>query len=137
MSESEADVGQRVKVANYIRKVWPQYNVLNNGWIVWWADVTPPRTEIHTHMHVNTVRGHKRRGAIVRHPDVMVVDPMARAGHGIRLVIEIDGAVHDDKIVETERRNVDYAMFGVPVITLEPSDLEMDAWREEIRRGIA
>ena len=134
-----SDVEDRSRVASYIKKVWPQYDVVNNGWIVWHTGVTPPTTSVHAHMTHQGVRGAKSRGDVVRHPDVMVVDPMARTGHGIRLVVEIDGAVHDDKIVDTERRNIDYAMFGVPVVQVRPAELDdkNGLWRRRIREGMA
>jgi len=135
-----SDVDDRVKVTSYMQKLWPQFDIYNNGWITWWTNVTPPVTEIHQHMSLQAVRNARGRGAIVRHPDVMAVDPLARSGHGIRLVVEIDGDVHDARLEATERRNIDYAMFGVPVVILRPGEIHREkdgAWRESIREGMA
>lgn len=134
-----SDVDDRVRVATYMRKVWPQFDIINNGWITWWTRVTPPTTEVHEHMDLMAVRAARQRGAVVRHPDVMAVDPMARQGHGIRLVVEIDGDVHDARLEETERRNLDYAMFAVPVVVLRPGEINSQKdgrWREAIREGM-
>jgi len=134
-----ADVDDRVKVASFMRRVWPQFDIVNNGWIVWWPDTAPPLTETHPAMTDAAVRQARRRGGIVRHPDVMALDPMARGGGAIRLVVEIDGDVHEDRLAATERRNIDYATFGVPVVVVTPQMLRTHdgvGWRAVIREGM-
>lgn len=54
----------------------------------------------------------------------------------LRLVVEIDGGVHDHKATATEERNNDYIRAGVPFIAVSKSDCEARKvdWIAELER---
>ncbi len=56
----------------------------------------------------------------VRNPDIILIDK--KTGK-LMLVIEIDGLIHVKKFLDTEERNQDYFLAGVPFTAI--SDLEV------------
>ena len=130
------DLEDRVAVANYVRKMWPMMRVINNGWVAWRLD-RDPRPEVYEHMQHEGVRLIKRHGGVVRHPDIMVVDPHVKGGPKIRLVIEIDGAVHHSKQTRTQVRNLEYSNFGVPLLVLQGEHVtDSYDWRGRVREAM-
>lgn len=56
-----------------------------------------------------------------RNPDLILID--IKTGE-LKLVIEIDGSVHDHKLVDTEKRNEQYKKAGIPLLVI--NKLEID-----------
>ena len=58
---------------------------------------------------------------IIRNPDLLLIDKKTKK---IILIIEIDGGIHDIKFFETEKRNTDYFMAGLPLLVISKLDIE-------------
>jgi len=57
----------------------------------------------------------------IRNPDIIIID---KKTNKLLLVIEIDGGVHDKKIEDTERRNKDYELAGIPLAVINKLEIE-------------
>ncbi len=55
----------------------------------------------------------------VRNPDLMIIK-----NNKIKLIIEIDGGIHDKKLLDTEKRNEDYFLAGLPFIVISKLEIE-------------
>jgi len=58
-------------------------------------------------------------GYKIRNPDLILIDKKGR----LKLVIEIDGGIHDKKFLETEKRNEDYFMAGLPLLVISKLEI--------------
>ena len=56
----------------------------------------------------------------VHNPDLILIDKKTRE---LKLVIEIDGAIHHLNFLDTQERNQDYFLAGVPLLVIEMSEV--------------
>tara|TARA_R110000751_G_scaffold190160_2_gene296022 strand:- start:32 stop:451 length:420 start_codon:yes stop_codon:yes gene_type:complete len=56
-----------------------------------------------------------------RNPDLILIDKKTKK---IVLIIEIDGGVHDKKFADTENRNEEYFLAGLPLLTINKLEIE-------------
>ena len=56
-----------------------------------------------------------------RNPDLILIDKKTK---NIVLIIEIDGGVHDKKFADTEQRNEEYFLAGLPLLTINKLEIE-------------
>ena len=56
----------------------------------------------------------------VKNPDLILID---KDTNTLRLIIEIDGSVHDKKFFKTEERNEYYFLAGLPLLVIDKSDI--------------
>ena len=56
-----------------------------------------------------------------RNPDILLID---KKTNKLILIIELDGAIHEIKMADTEKRNNQYEDAGLPFITLTPAEIE-------------
>lgn len=56
-----------------------------------------------------------------RNPDLILIDK--KTGKLI-LIIELDGAIHEKKWLDTQQRNEQYFIAGLPFITLSPLEIK-------------
>jgi len=66
----------------------------------------------------NSVAG---MGKGIRNPDLILIDKETKK---LKLVIEIDGGVHDVKWLNTQKRNEVYFMAGLPLLVIDKSEVE-------------
>lgn len=57
----------------------------------------------------------------IRNPDILLID---KKTNKLLLVIEIDGGIHERKFFETENRNQDYFLAGLPLLVISKLDIE-------------
>jgi hypothetical protein len=57
----------------------------------------------------------------IKNPDLILIDKHSQT---LKLVIEIDGSVHDRKFLKTEQRNEVYFMAGIPLLVIDKADIE-------------
>lgn len=57
----------------------------------------------------------------IRNPDIILINKETKK---LLLVIEIDGGIHDKKFFETETRNQDYFLAGVPLLVISKLEIE-------------
>ena len=55
----------------------------------------------------------------IRNPDLMIIK-----NNKIKLIIEIDGGIHDKKFLDTEKRNEEYFLAGLPLLVIDKSEIE-------------
>jgi len=94
----------------------------------------------------------KRAGGWYHIPDVAVAHPTYRdlpsQGRGltmwreprpIRLIVEVDGGVHNARATKTEERNTDYRLAGIPHIAINKLDCEARGvvWEDELRAALS
>ena len=56
-----------------------------------------------------------------RNPDLILIDKKTKK---IRLIVEIDGGVHDKKFANTEQRNEEYFLAGLPLLVISKLEIE-------------
>ena len=56
-----------------------------------------------------------------RNPDLILINKKTKK---IVLIIEIDGSVHDKKFADTEQRNEEYFLAGLPLLTINKLEIE-------------
>jgi very-short-patch-repair endonuclease len=56
-----------------------------------------------------------------RNPDLILIDKETKK---IKLIIEIDGGVHDKKFANTEQRNEEYFLAGLPLLVISKLEIE-------------
>jgi hypothetical protein len=56
-----------------------------------------------------------------RNPDLILIDKKTKK---LKLVIEIDGAVHDKGFLTTQERNEEYFFAGVPLLVISKLEIE-------------
>ena len=56
-----------------------------------------------------------------RNPDLILIDKKTKK---IVLIVEIDGGVHDKKFADTEQRNEEYFLSGLPLLTINKLEIE-------------
>lgn len=56
-----------------------------------------------------------------RNPDLILIDKKTKK---IVLIIEIDGSVHDKKFADTEQRNEEYFLAGLPLLVINKLEIE-------------
>ena len=56
-----------------------------------------------------------------RNPDLILIDKKTKK---IVLIVEIDGGVHDKKFADTEQRNEEYFLAGLPLLTINKLEIE-------------
>ncbi len=55
----------------------------------------------------------------IRNPDLMIIKDKK-----IKLIVEIDGGIHDKKFLDTEKRNEEYFLAGLPLLVIDKSEIE-------------
>jgi len=55
----------------------------------------------------------------IKNPDLMIIKDKK-----IKLIVEIDGGVHDKKFLDTEKRNEEYFLAGLPFIVISKLEIE-------------
>ena len=58
-------------------------------------------------------------GKKIRNPDLMIIKD-----NKIKLIIEIDGGIHDKKMFDTEQRNAEYEFAGLPLLVINKLEIE-------------
>ena len=56
-----------------------------------------------------------------RNPDLILIDKKTKK---IKLIVEIDGGVHDKKFANTEQRNEEYFLAGLPLLVISKLEIE-------------
>ena len=56
-----------------------------------------------------------------RNPDLILIDKKTKK---IILIVEIDGGVHDKKFANTEQRNEEYFLSGLPLLVISKLEIE-------------
>ena len=56
-----------------------------------------------------------------RNPDLILIDKKTKK---IKLIVEIDGGVHDKKFANTEQRNEEYIMARLPLLVISKLEIE-------------
>jgi very-short-patch-repair endonuclease len=56
-----------------------------------------------------------------RNPDLILIDKKTKK---IILIVEIDGGVHDKKFADTEQRNEEYFLAGLPLLAINKLEIE-------------
>jgi len=72
----------------------------------------------------------------VRNPDLILID---KDTYKLKLIIEIDGGIHDKKFFGTEKRNEEYFFAGLPLLVINKSEIEttiFDLVNKKVRERI-
>ena len=75
-------------------------------------------------------------GKQIRNPDLILIDKETKK---LKLVIEIDGGVHDTKWLDTQKRNEEYFIAGIPLLVIDKSEVEtnlFDLVNKKVREHI-
>ena len=60
-----------------------------------------------------------------RNPDLIIIDKKTKE---LKLVIEIDGAVHDKRLFSTQQRNEEYDDAGIQLLTISKLEIETNIY---------
>ncbi len=72
----------------------------------------------------------------VRNPDLMLIDKKTKK---LVLVIEIDGLVHHIHFADTEQRNEEYFLAGVPLLVIDKEEVKttlIDYLNKQVRKRL-
>lgn len=58
-----------------------------------------------------------------RNPDLMLID---KKTNKIKLILELDGEIHKIKFLDTQERNQDYFLAGIPLMIIDKDEIETD-----------
>lgn len=109
-----------VEICQYIRDNFPRFEVLMEHYIFWNDDDTFRR--IGECVREGNLFGY-------RHPDIIV-----RLDKKLLFVMEIDGSIHDYKVLATDTRNAEYEFAGIPLEVISKEELDDDILSEIYKR---
>lgn len=154
MKADEADLEAISSIANEVL-VGTGHSMMIEGWVVW--DPTHPYKFAHMERsspNRGVIHRARNSGGWCHVPDLTIFDRNAfdilvapdrgveiyRAINPIRLIVEVDGGVHNRKMSKTVMRNNHYREANIHYIAVNKLDCEesgidwKDAIRKEIRR---
>ena len=106
------DEVELVELGQFLRETLP-YKVEKEWYIIF-----NKKTGEYMGYTPNTVVGMNHK---IRNPDLILIDKETKK---LKLVIEIDGGVHDTKWLDSQKRNEEYFVAGVPLLVIYKSEVE-------------
>lgn len=107
----KSDEEELIDLGQHLREAFDTIKVQREWYIVWAPDGSFLRVQEQLPV-----------GCKFRHPDIMVFEKLEGNRIGKLLCcIEVDGAVHDVKILETDKRNAEYAKAKIPLLVCTKS----------------